>query len=89
MAPEFVRPAPGGILRTASEQAANIGGMRTQPKYSNIDVRVWDQVGLVRWMETNAAGQSQWLTRVFAKKPSGWQQVITAASVAGNPPIAP
>jgi hypothetical protein len=89
VAPEFVRPGPGGIMRTASEQAAGINGLRAQPKYSNIDVRAWDQVGVVRWLETNAAGQSQWLTRVFAKKPAGWQQVITASAAAGNPPIAP
>ncbi len=88
MAPEFVRIAPG-LVRFGTEASNNIAGLRSQPEYSNVSVQAWDGIGVVRWLETPAAGQPQWLTRVFAKKAAGWQQVATASSPAGNPPIAP
>ena len=88
MAPEYVAISPG-MLRTASESAEGANGLRAQPKYGNLSVQVWDQVGVIRWTEVNAAGQQRWLTRVFAKKGSNWQQVALASTMAGNPPIAP
>jgi hypothetical protein len=83
-APEHVRLNQGGFLRFGMEASTIIDGPRTQPKFSDITVQSWDQVGVVRWLETNAAGQQQWLTRVFAKKASGWQQVATASSNAAK-----
>jgi hypothetical protein len=88
-APEHVRLNPGGLMRFGTESSSIIDGPRAHPKDSNITVQVWGQVASVRWLETNAAGQQQWLTRVLAKRPAGWQQVATASSMAGNPPIAP
>jgi hypothetical protein len=87
-APEHARLVPG-LLRFGTEGNGFIDGPRAQPKYSNIAVQVWAPLGIVRWLETNAAGQQQWLTRVFAKNPTGWQQVATASSLAGNPAVAP
>ena len=87
-APEHVRLNPG-LVRFAGEASTIIDGPRLQQKYGSVSVQVWDQLGVVRWQETNAAGQLQWLTRVFAKKATGWQQVATASSLAGNPPVAP
>jgi len=79
-----------GMVRFADEVSANIDGPLVQPKFSNITVQVWGQLGIVRWLETGGARQqTTWLTRVFAKKASGWQSVATASSGAGDPPIAP
>jgi len=86
-AQEFVRLSPG-MLRFGNENAP-VAGLRVPPKYSNITVQTWGELGVVRWHEVSAAGQQQWFTRVFAKKAAGWQQVATASSVAGNPSIAP
>lgn len=83
-APEHVRLSPG-IVRFAHEGSVTIDGPRTPPTYANVSVHVWDQLGLVRWHETNAAGQQQWLTRVFAKTGSEWRQVATASSLAARP----
>jgi hypothetical protein len=88
-ASEHARLAPGGMLRFANESGANIDGPRVQPKYSNIEVQAWGRIGVVRWLETLAGGRQQWLTRVFNRTGSGWQQVATASSVAGNPPVMP
>ena len=88
-APDFVRILPGGLMRFGSETFPAVSVLRVQPKYSNVSVQVWNQVGVVRWLETTAAGQSQWLTRVLAKNAAGWQQVTTASSPAGTPPVAP
>lgn len=88
VAPEYVRLSPG-MLRFAIENTVAANGLRMPPKYANITVQAWDQLGVVRWHEVTPTGQAQWLTRVFAKKGTGWQQVATASSVAGNPPIAP
>lgn len=87
-APEHARLNPG-MMRFAAEGSTIIDGPRNVPKYANVSVQAWDGIGVVRWLETPAAGQPQWLTRVFAKKAAGWQQVATASSLAGNPPIAP
>lgn len=87
-APEYVRLLPG-MMRFAGEGANAMDGMpRRQPQFSNATVQVWGQLGVVRWLETGPNG-TQWLTRVLAKKPTGWQQVATASSAAGNPTIAP
>lgn len=87
--PEHARISSGGMVRFGTENSIAIDGPRNPVKFSNISVQAWDQLGVVRWTETNAAGQSQWLTRVLAKKAGGWQQVATASSPAGNPPVAP
>jgi len=50
-------------------------------------MQIWGPVAVVRWLESGAL--SQWLTRVFAKNGTGWQQVATASSAAGSPPIVP
>ena len=88
-APEHVRLNPGMIRFGDENAAAFVDGPRNPPKYANVSVQVWGTLGVVRWHETNAAGQQTWLTRVFAKKGSGWQAVALAQSLAGNPPIAP
>jgi hypothetical protein len=73
------------MLRVGTETLGAPGqGPRKAPMHSDITVSVWDQLGLVRWKEKSAAGNEQWLTRVFAKKATGWQQVATASSVAGK-----
>ena len=87
-APEHARLNPG-LMRFAADGSAGIDGPRAQPTYANISVQAWDQVGVVRWHETTTAGQKTWLTRAFAKKGTGWQQVATASSLSGNPAIAP
>lgn len=87
-APEHVRMNPG-VIRFAGEGSTVVDGPRTPPKYSNVTVQVWDPLAVVRWHETNPAGRQTWLTRVFAKKGSGWQAVATASSLSGNPSIAP
>jgi len=87
-AQEFVRLSPG-MLRFGNENTPVAAGLRVPPKYSNITVQTWGELGVVRWHEVSAAGQQQWFTRVFAKKAAGWQQVATANSLSGNPPIAP
>ncbi len=87
-AAEHVRLLPG-LVRFSTEGSTAIDGPRLQPKYSNITVQVWGQLGAVRWLELGVSGQPMWLTRVFAKNAAGWQQVATASSPAGNPPIAP
>jgi hypothetical protein len=87
LAPEFVRMSPG-MVRFSTENR-NAIGLRVPPKYSNITVQAWDQLGVVRWHEVTPTGQQNWFTRVFAKKGTGWQQVATAVSLAGNPAIAP
>jgi Domain of unknown function (DUF4440) len=86
-AQEFVRLSPG-MLRFGNENTP-VAGLRVPPKYSNITVQTWGELGVVRWHEVSAAGQQQWFTRVFAKNAAGWQQVATASSLSGNPPIAP
>ena len=88
-APEFVRIGPGAIVRVGAEMLQQVDGPRTQSSYSNIAVQVWDQVGMVRWLATNASGNQQWLTRILVKKESGWQQVATASSPAAKVPVAP
>jgi ketosteroid isomerase-like protein len=86
---EHVRLVPG-MIRFADEVSANIDAPLIQPKSTNITVQVRSQLGIVRWLETGGARQqTTWLTRVFAKKASGWQSVATASSGAGDPPIAP
>lgn len=80
-APNHVRLSPG-MLRFGQEGSTGITSPRNQPKYSEITVQVWGQVGVVRWHELNGLGQHQRLTRVFAKKASSWQQVATASSLA-------
>jgi hypothetical protein len=87
LAPEFVRMSPGMVRFSMENQ--NALGLRVPPKYSNITVQAWDQLGVVRWHEVTPDGQQSWFTRVFAKKGTGWQQVATATSASGNPAIAP
>ena len=87
LAPEYARLSPG-MLRFSTENSP-VAGLRVPPKYSNITVQAWDQLGVVRWHEVSAAGQQQWFTRVFAKKGPAWQQVATASRPAGTPAIAP
>jgi hypothetical protein len=88
---QHVRLSPGGILRAAAADGVGTGidGPRAQPKYSHVSVQAWGPIAVVRWHETNPAGQSQWLTRVMAKEGAGWQAVATASSMAANPPVTP
>ena len=67
-APEHARISSGGMVRFGTENSVAVDGPRNPVKFSNISVQAWDQLGVVRWTETNAAGQQQWLTRVLAKK---------------------
>jgi ketosteroid isomerase-like protein len=82
-APDFVRLLPG-MMRFGTEAQAAGQGPRKPPVHSDITVNVWDQLGVVRWREKNAAGVETWLTRVFAKKGVAWQQVATASSLAAK-----
>jgi len=83
-APEHARLSPG-LIRYGQEGSGIITGPRRQPKFSDITVQVWGQLGVVRWHEANALAQKQWLTRVFAQNATGWQQVATASSLASQP----
>jgi hypothetical protein len=83
-APEHFRLLPG-MMRYGTETYGAVGNEpRKHPKYSDITVNVWDQLGVVRWHEVNGNGVAQWLTRVFAKKATTWQQVATASSLAAK-----
>jgi hypothetical protein len=83
-APEYVRLLPGLVRFGTRETLAAAAGARKPPMHSDITVNVWDQLGVVRWKEKNPAGVETWLTRVLAKKPSGWQQVAMASSLAAK-----
>ena len=85
-APESVRLSPGILRFGVAENPAASNGIRKPPLHSNITVSAWGDVGLVRWYEKTAPGQETWLTRVMVKKPSGWQQIATASSLAGTQP---
>jgi len=83
-AAEHARLLPGLIRFGNENSTAFDGAPRPQPKYANITVQVWGQLGVVRWLETGPAGRPTWLTRVFAKNAAGWQQVATASSIAAT-----
>jgi hypothetical protein len=81
---EYVRLLPGLVRFGPRETLPAAAGPRKPPVHSDISVNVWDQLGAVRWKEKNSAGTETWLTRVLAKKPTGWQQVAMASSLAAK-----
>jgi hypothetical protein len=80
----MVRIAPGGIVRFGQEVGRGVAGIYAHPRYDDISVKAWGQVGVVRWRETAASGRQGWLTRVFVKDNGAWKQIATASSPAAS-----